>query len=265
LEATARLVDVSLSLDISVAVVPPLLLSLLNEVIKTYETCGALRITGGDGSQLGPEDRMTVSGIVARESDVEVFDLVLLDLAEGRGIDYNLGVLNGPVCSVESLLPAPQNNGMQLEYAYGQKTGEGGSRAFRAGENPVIDLLIPDIESGYLYVFYADAEGQVYHFLPHQSRQANTLPSIGEVEGDMRRIRLTYPISEGSTAKLSLRVVGPFGTNIVVAILSQRPLFDGLRPRAESIEALREALEEKADILSDSRTMVVSRYLVTEP
>ncbi len=265
LEATARLVDVSLSTEITVAPVPPLLLSLLNEVIKTYETCGALRITGGDGSQLAPDDRMTVSGIIARESDVEVFDLVLGELAEGRGIDYNLGVLNEPVCAVEALLPAAQDHGMRLEYSYGQKPGEPGSSAYATGENPVIELLLPESHGGFLYAFYADAEGQVFHLLPHQSRQAHTLPAIGEVENGIRRIALTFPIAEASTAKLSFRVVEPFGTNIVVAILTTRPLFNGLRPRAESIDALREILTEKADILGDSRTLVVSRYLVTEP
>jgi len=264
-EAAARLVDVNANINVTVAQLPPLLLAPLNELIKTYETCGPLRVSGGDGSQLGPDDRMTVSGVIARESDVDVFDLVLGEQAEGRGIDYNLAVLNQPVCEIETLLPAPVNNGLSIDYTYGQKTADVGSSPFHEGENPVIDVLIPEIIGGFLYSFYVDAGGQVFHLLPHQSRQAHTLPSVGEVVGGVRKVRLTYPVSEASTEQLGFRVVAPYGTNMVVVVLSQNPLFDGLRPRAESVDALKDALSENADVLLDSGTLVVSRYLVTEP
>ncbi|NOR61338.1 MAG: protein kinase [Rhodobacteraceae bacterium] len=263
-EATGRLVDVETSVAITVAV-PPVPLAPLNELIATYQTCGPLRITGGDGTLLGPDDRITVSGIIARESDVEVFDLVLNEAAPGHGIDYNLGVLNTPVCEIEAMLPAPQDNGMELLYSYGQRDGEVGSKPFREGENPVIDVLIPGDQNGFLYAFYVDADGQVFHLIPHLSRQTHTVPPVGKAVDGKQRVRLTYPISEASTENLGFRVVAPFGTNMVVAILSKRPLFDSLRPRAESIAALQEALAPQANILNDSETLVVSRYLVTDP
>jgi len=263
-EATGRLVDVETSISITVAV-PPLPLAPLNELIATYQTCGPIRITGGDGTLLGPDDRITVSGIVARESDVEVFDLVLSEAAAGHGIDYNLGVLNEPVCEIEAMLPAPQDNGMELLYSYGQREGEVGSKPFREGENPVIDVLIPSDQSGFLYAFYIDAEGQVFHLIPHLSRQTHTVPPVGEAVDGKQRVRLTYPKSEASTENLGFNVVAPFGTNMVVAILSKRPLFDSLRPRAESIAALQDALAPQANILHDRETLVISRYLVTDP
>ena len=263
-EATGRLVDVNTSVSLTVTT-PPLPLAPLNELIATYQTCGPIRITGGDGTLLAPDDRITVSGIVARESDVEVFDLVLNEAAPGHGIDYNLGVLNAPVCEVEALLPTPQNNGMELLFSYGQREGEPGAKPFREGENPVIDVLLPENASGFLYAFYVDAEGQVFHLLPHLSRQTHTVPPLGELVEGKQKVRLSYPISEASTENLGFRVVGPFGTNMVVAVLSQRPLFDGLRPRAESIAALQDALAPQTDLLVDPTTLVVSRYLVTDP
>ncbi len=261
-ESTGRLVDVDTTVQISVSL-PPLPLAPLNELIKTYQTCGPLRITGGDGTTLGPEDRLIVSGIIARESDVEVFDLVLKEAAPGHLIDYNFGILNEPVCEIEALLPAPQANGMELLYAYGQREGEVGNRPFTEGDNPVIDVLLPEGSTGFLYAFYVDAEGQVFHLLPHLSRQTHTLPPLGELVDGKLKVRLTYPISEASTENLGFRVVAPYGTNIVVAVLSPRPLFDGLRPRAESLAALQEALAPKTDVLNDPETKVISRYLVT--
>ncbi len=263
-ESTGRLVDVDTSTSISVAV-PPLPLAPLNELIATYQTCGPLRVSGGDGSLLGPDDRITISGIIARESDVEVFDLVIGEAAPGHEIDYNLGVLNEPVCEVEAILPAPQDNGMELLYSYGQREGEVGSKAFREGENPVIDVLIPEAADGFLYAFYVDAEGQVFHLIPHLSRQTHTVPPLGEAVDGKQKVRLTYPISEASTENLGFRVVAPFGTNMVVAVLSQRPLFGGLRPRAESVAALLEALAPRTNLLSEPETLVISRYLVTDP
>lgn len=263
-EAKAQLVDVEARVTITVEV-KPLPLAPLNEMIKTFETCGPLRITGGDGGQLGPDDRLTVSGIIARDSDVDVFDLVLTERAEGRGIDYNLAVLNVPVCLMESILPPPQNNGMELLYSYGQKDVEVGTNPFHEGENPVIDALLPSGSTGFLYAFYVDAEGQVFHLLPHQSRQTHTIPPIGEPVAGKVKVRLTYPVSEASTERLGFRTVPPFGTNMVVAVLSQAPLFEDLRPRAESIDALKEALVPRSDILTADSTLIVSRYLVTDP
>ncbi len=263
-ESTARSAGVAAQVDISVTI-PPLPLAPLNALLSTYETCGPLRVTGGDGTQLGPEDPLTVSGIIARESDVDVFDLVLADAAPGHKIDYNLAVLNEPVCQIEAILPEPQNNGMELLYSYGQREGEVGSKPFREGENPVIDVLLPSAAEGFLYAFYVDSEGQVFHLIPHLSRQTHTVPPIGELVNGKRKVRLTYPISDASTENLGFRVVAPFGTNMVVAILSPRPLFDGLRPRAESVAALQEALAPKAGLLTDPKTLVVSRYLVTDP
>ena len=263
-EATGRLVDVETIVAITVTI-PPLPLAPLNALLATYQTCGPLRITGGDGTLLAPEDRITVSGIIARDSDVEVFDLVLGEAAPGHGIDYNLGVLNEPVCEIEAMLPPPQENGMELLYSYGQREGSLGFKPFREGENPVIDVLIPEGTEGFLYAFYVDAEGQVFHLLPHLSRQSHTVPPLGELVDGKLKIRLTYPILEASTEKLGFRVVAPFGTNMVVAVLSPSPLFDGLRPRAESIAALQEALAPQAALLLDPATMVISRYLVTDP
>jgi serine/threonine-protein kinase len=214
---------------------------------------------------LGPEDPITVSGIVARESDVEVLDAVLADAAPNHKIDYNLGVLNPPVCEIEALLPPPQDNGMELLYSYGARAGEVGNAPFHAGENPVIDLRLPEGATGFLYAFYVDSEGQVFHLIPHLSRQSHTVPPLGTPDHGKLKVRLTYPVSEASTEKLGFRVVAPFGTNMVVAVLSPRPLFDALRPRAESIAALKEALAPQARLLAAPETLVVSRYLVTDP
>ena len=263
-ESAAAQANMQAQVALSVPV-PPVPLADLNALLTTYQTCGPLRVTGGDGTLLGPDDPITVSGIIARESDVEVFDLVLAEAAPGHELAYNLAVLNEPVCEIEALLPAPQDNGVEILYSYGQKQAEVGNQPFHEGDNQVIDVRLPLEASGFLYAFYIDAEGQVFHLLPHKSRQTHTVPPLGEVVGGKINVRLAYPVSEASTEKLGFRVTGPFGTNMVVVVLSKRPLFDGLRPRAESSAALMEALAPQTALLHDPETLVTSRYLVTDP
>ncbi|MCF6306095.1 MAG: serine/threonine-protein kinase [Rhodobacteraceae bacterium] len=262
-EAAAALVDITVSTEISVAE-QPLVLGALNEELSAFQSCGPLRVTGGNGVVANADDRLTVSGIIARQSDVEVIDLVLQELVDGRGIDYNLAVLNGPVCMIESMLPSGPSNGMEIVYSYGNKAGLVDDGVYYSGENPVIDVRFPANRIGFFYGFYIDAEGQVFHLMPHKDRPNNVLPGIGVEQNGLRSVRLAFPADEATTEKLGFSVIEPYGTSMIVAVVSDIPLFDGLRPRAESVEAFRDALAGAQGVLNDGRSLVASRYLVTE-
>lgn len=244
--------------------IQPLDLVALDAEMQVYASCGQLRVSGGDGLFAGPDDTITVSGIVARQGDIDALDLVLNERVDGRDVAFNMAVLNESVCLIDSMLPVGKSGGIEVEFSYGRKEGEVIGGVYHDGENPVIDLMIPAAYEGFLYAFYIDSSRRVNHLLPHQARQGHTLPAIGDVEGIMRRVRVTYPASEVSAATLGFGVVEPYGTNMIVAVLSPTPLFDGLRPRAESLEAFHEALVESVDILEGPQTLIVRRYLVTE-
>lgn len=247
------------------AALQPLELAALNAEIQAYESCGPLRITGGNGVTVNPDERLTVSGVIARQQDVEVIDLVLQDLVDGRGVDYNLAVLNAPVCMIESMLPAQSSLGIEIVYSYGGKDGLLQDSVYHAGENPVIDVLLPASRVGFFYGFYIDAEGQVFHLMPHKDRPNNVLPAVGTEENGVRTVRLAFPADEATTEKLGFNVIEPFGTSMIVAMVTEIPLFDGLRPRAESVEAFREALSDAQAVVLGARSLVTARYLVTEP
>ncbi len=243
----------------------PIELSMLNSELMAYQTCGTLRVSGGNGTIIGPDDRLTVSGIIARQSDAEVIDLVLQDLAEGHEITLNLAVLNAPVCMIEQMLPSTSSIGIEIAYSYGNKAGFVVDGVYHAGENPVIDVVLPAARVGFFYGFYIDAEGQVFHLLPHNQRPNNVLPTIGTAENGVRTVRLAFPADEATTEKLGFNVIEPYGTSMIVVMVTKTPLFNNLRPRAESVEAFREALAGAMGVVSDGQTLVTSRYLVTEP
>ena len=242
----------------------PLALADVEAAIKRYETCGPLRPSGGDGVALQATDRLAVSGIIAREGDIDVLRTALDDVLDGRAVDLNLAVLNEPVCLVDNLLPSRSSIVVNLDFLYGDREGEARDGVYYLGENPVIDVTLPASAVGYLTAFYVDQEGQVFHLLPHMARPENNLVRLGEIDGALRRVRLTWPVAEASTSQLGFNVVEPVGTNMVVAIVSDTPLFDRLRPRAESVSAFMDAFREKAAFLQLGTTMVTRRYLVTD-
>ncbi|MEX0970459.1 MAG: serine/threonine-protein kinase [Paracoccaceae bacterium] len=242
----------------------PLELAIIESAIKRYETCGPLRPSGGDGVVLQAGDRLAVSGIIARESDIEVLQAALDDVLDGRQVDFNLAVLNEPVCLIDNMLPSRSSIVVNLDFRYGDREGEARDGVYHLGENPVIEVTLPSGAVGYLTAFYVDQEGQVFHLLPHMSRPENNLVRLGEMDGALRRVRLSWPVAEASTEQLGFNVVEPVGTNMVVAIVTDTPLFDRMRPRAESVSAFMDAFRGRAMVLELSQTMVTRRYLVTE-
>ena len=259
--ATAAGLNIDVSLQASAMAVE---LAVIESTMRQFESCGALRASGGDGVVLQPDEPLILSGIIAREGDIDVLSAGLEDILAGRQIDFNLAVLNEPVCLIDNMLPSQSNLALNIDFRYGDREGEARDSVYHLGENPVIETTLPASAAGYMTSFYVDMEGQVFHLLPHMSRPDNNLATLGVVEGAIRRVRLSWPVAEASTSQLGFNVVEPFGTNMVISIVTEEPLFDALRPRAESIAAFMEAFRAQSDILELPQTMVTRRYLITE-
>jgi hypothetical protein len=262
-EAAAREGGITLASRITVAV-QPLLLATLDREINSFATCGPLEVLGGDGTEVPPGQPVTVAGAVSRAEDQVLIERAVAPLLEGRPLRLKLGVLNVPVCRLMGVLPAEPSSQMTLRYSHGDKAGTVEDSIYRLNENPVVDLELAAADAGYLTVFYADSEGQVFHFLPHNNRPDNSLARVGTVTGDRRSVRLTWPEAEASVAQLGFRVVEPFGVNLITAIRTPRPLFAEMRPRAESIDAFLPALQA-ALAAAGPDAVVTYRYLATQP
>lgn len=249
-----------------IAVAPPqLTIAMLAEGVQPFETCGRLQVSGGTGGVLGPNDAIKVQGYVAAPTDRTRIAGYFGQNAPGRALETDTQVVNQGVCNVLSALPNAADGGMSVDYSYGTKDGAVAGDTYLLGENPVIDIVLPADQSGYIHVAFADLAEQVFHLLPHQARTGNLLSEAGTVEGDKRRVRVAFPISEASIQQLGFKVVEPLGTNIVLAIVTQEPLFDELRPRAESNGAFVDALSVEKAKVEGAGGLMTWRFLRTEP
>jgi serine/threonine-protein kinase len=92
--------------------------------------------------------------------------------------------------------------------------------------------------AGFLYVDYFHENGDVFHLLPEELTPEN-------VVGPNGTIRVGSGPEAGATERV-WRLSEPFGSGRIVAILSETPLYEGLRPIGESaqtyLEFLRSAL-----------------------
>ena len=108
---------------------------------------------------------------------------------------------------------------------------------------------------GYLYVDYIDDEGNVLHFLPSPRFENNS-------------VRARQKILLGRKPKF---MVGPpHGESMFIAISSDKPLFDELRPEIEPVEqylpALQARLEARTAQASTARGITsATRFIVTMP
>jgi eukaryotic-like serine/threonine-protein kinase len=261
--ARAAAQEAGLSLTESIQVPkPPLLVADVEREVNTFATCGPLSVLGGDGRVIPEGAPLTISGRIAKADEQGLLGDAVKPLVGDRPVRFELTTLSVPVCRLLGTLPAASDPALGFAYSYGDKQGTVPGDSYRANENPVIDLAMPADRGGFLTVYYADFDGQVFHLIPHNNRQLHDVSQIGTVENGIRRVRLTWPEAEASLEQLGFRVSEPYGTSLIVAVLSERPLFPGLRPRAESIDAF---IDDYTAALNRAGADFAWRFLVTTP
>jgi len=99
----------------------------------------------------------------------------------------------------------------------------------------VVEAKAPDGLGGYLYLDVLTDAGSVYHLLPEPLHEDNTIDPGGGV-------RVGVEEEQQASGVRSWQVGEPFGEGYLLAVLSEKPLYEGLRPIEESLDDYREAL-----------------------
>jgi len=97
------------------------------------------------------------------------------------------------------------------------------------GESVILDITTPAYDS-HVYVDYFSFDGSVLHMVPSPRVRANQAPP-------------NYAATVGNPGNWI--VAKPFGTDLIVLVTTPVPLFDGMRPEAETASEYLQAMEKQ--------------------
>jgi hypothetical protein len=197
--------------------------------------CGLIAASAGDAS-------LTLRGVLRQGEEAAVRRALAARDIPGEAQRVMLQGFEGPYCPALDLLRpvlAPPDAAPQVQVA--------GRLPLRAGQLLRFDVTMPDWP-GHLYVAYFMKSGEVAHLVPSARHAAGATVRLGEP-------RAGFPGWEVSE---------PFGTDLLVAVVSEAPLFGTGRPLLESQDAYRAALSAALAQAQAAGQRVLVRPMVIE-
>ena len=174
-------------------------------------------------------------------------------LLEQRGVTLELTPLAPELCRVLDLIAAPAGKKEPAPEVLLRDPKGMPKQVFRDQEYLVVELP-PLPEARYAAVDYFVHDGSVVHMLPSLAYPRNRL-SAGE------RLLLGEPGAAGQVWQIS----PPFGRDLLVVFMSERPLYAGKRPGVEPIDGYLDFLKPRlAGALRDGPIRIGYSVIQTE-
>lgn len=238
----------------------------LRPLLEERADCGPLQLMSPPPVGYGLEDRVIVNGRFANETSRSALQTAISDIAGDRPVRVEGEVLNSSLCRIDGVLPKAGPGGFDIRLGYGDREGDNLAGRYQVGENPTIDVRLPDERTeGFLWVSVVDVQGIVFHLLPNRTRPDNSLTAL-RAEAEDGFVRVAFGLEEAqASGKLAFSVDGSvLGKSKIIALHSDGPLFDELRPTTESVESYAEALTTARETSRVTVTSLDSALLTTE-
>ncbi len=208
--------------------------------------CGAPTLTRDE------RGRLIAVGYRPAHESTNLEDGEIAQLIERRGVTLNLTPLEPQLCSVLDLIAAAPAKVEPPAEVVLSDAGGTPKQVFRNAEHLVV-ALPPIAEARYATIDYFVHDGSVVHMLPSRAYPDNRLPAG-------KRLVLGQPKAGGQTWQIS----APFGRDLLVVFLSERPLYEGARAGVEPIDAYLEFLRQRlASTLPNDTVRVGYRVIQT--
>jgi len=174
------------------------------------------------------DDReLRLSGFVSTAGDLAMLRLATSGISQLASVTSAVAVYEWPHCEIVKMLgraaaaardtPAP---GLQVNAP---------SLVYKGGDTLIVRARETVAYGGYLYVDYFDNDGNAVHMLPTALRPKNALKAGEEV--------VLGTAKEGAKPGERIYEIGePFGPNLIIAIVSPKPLFPRRPEEVESAE-----------------------------
>ncbi|WP_374432420.1 serine/threonine-protein kinase [Tabrizicola sp.] len=227
--------------------------------LQPFALCGPLTPDKGPLQIYGLGETVVVTGAVESIETRDAVKAAVEPTLGDRSLRLNLTILNKDLCTVRKVLP-PVGAGDAVIWFGDGATGEVNlSGIFRAGDNPVVEVLVPPELTGLsLWVLVVDNTNQVFSLLPNEKQAEHDIQDIGSVVDGVRRVRVLGSLADLQTgnAVFSIQVdASNFGKSEIIAVLSKRPLFGTRLPETLSVGGL---ADELADVIAKDPENIVS-------
>lgn len=220
-------------------------------LLAQYADCGPLTQASHPGPVgYGPEDAVLISGKLAGAATVAALQEAIEDIAEDRFVVIDAEVLNPTLCLVENYLPQAPKSEIEIVFTEGVSGATVPDGRFLVGQNPVIDLMIPEsVTTGYISASILDVSGNVFHLLPNNGRPDNSVETLRQGRNGKVPLRVTFDLDkpDRNEGELAFEIDdSSLGKSKILVLHSYAPLFRQMRPRQESAVGFTEALSERS-------------------
>jgi len=238
----------------------------LRPLLAAHADCGQLQLLGSPPIGYGLEDRIIVKGQFAELASRDALHDEIANVAGDRPVRIEAEVLNPGLCQIGTILPKVGSGGFEVRLGYGDRPGRNPSGLYKVGDNPVIDVVLPDgVDTGFLWVSVVDVKGVVFHLLPNINRPENSIETL-RAEAEDGVVRVAYAMEDAAAnGRLAFTVDGSVvGKSKVLVLHSDGPLFGELRPTTESAASYAKALTEAQNDAGFEVRSLESAILTTE-
>lgn len=244
----------------NLAYAPPFLpVRQVQDTLERFADCGDLHLDETPSTGFGPGAVITVLGTLSSDAAREDLTRDLEEVGQGRPVVVATDILNPTLCLIENYLPNAAPGGFEVQFLQGHGAlTVNDSGVFVVGDNPVIDVLVPDdVTEGYIFVDVLDVSGNVFHLLPNINRPENDIAQLRAQTAGPLEIRVAYDLVEAQgTGRLAFQIDdATLGKSKLVVIHADGPLFTNLRPTTESASGYAQALQ---DHQRESATRILS-------
>lgn len=187
---------------------------------------------------------LKVSGHVSNGEHIRKLSDNLKAIEDIKGIELrDVKVYEPPFCDIVSLLRQYQKTNVPFGDEASIEFNKP-DRVYREGELLMVYVQASKAFDGYLYVDYFDSVGNTVHMFPNPLKPDNAV-------GAGARITLGVDNANEHPDERHYEIVPPHGRNMIVAISSLTPLFDGVREEAETmaeyLKTLRGAFQNESE------------------
>ena len=241
-------VDLPPEVEPPVVDLPPDVEAIKREIARVVSQfqCAGLSAPLNEGLEI------VVTGFVSSDADLSRLETELSAISGVKSVVAPVSVRPWPFCAAISV----------LETQAGLEPGLPGRPAIRPnsvslvyfkGDNLVVRASATQLFDGNLYIDFIDKQGSVYHLFPTIRRPDNSVFAGQEVT--------VGGGPGGHSDDQELTISPPFGTDMIVAVSTQVPLFAEVRPFEEPASAYLQALSEGLTEVSRQGIDPVASYV----